>query len=248
MSELRFDFMEVYQEILDFIGFARTFLDNSAETCLRRFAADLMNIRSHAPLASNPSDVVSRGTKWEIHAATPLLTKPSGSYERRGRKARMEVIGQLTVVWGITPDARKNKTDIPKQFRITGNASVKVEWLDAADGRVLGQWNVDVADARAPGCMFHVQFLSGIPVPRVPSIAFTPLAVAEHMLGELFQDDWVDHSRRPSAPMQGWSLTQKNRLLRILDWHRKIVDRCTVGPPWTALKKDRMPQDHLVSP
>jgi hypothetical protein len=248
MSELRFDFMEVHQEIINFIGFAKTFLDNSAETCLQRFAADLLNIRSHAPLASNRTAVVNRATEWKIMAATPLLTKASDQYEGRGRKTAREIIGQLTAVWGITPDPKNYKSDVPKQFRITGNASVKVQWLNAADLQVVGCWNVDVADDKAPGCMFHVQFPSGIPVPRMPSIAFTPLAVAEHMLGELFQDDWVDHSRRPSAPMQGWSYTQKKRLLRILEWHKKVVDKCTVGPPWTALKKDRMPQDHLVTP
>ena len=189
MSELRFDFAETHRETLSFYDFAKPFLDPTADPCLKGFAANLLTIQSKAALRNNPSPVVNKSHLWKIQEDFALLTKPSECYEGRDRKTGKKIVGRLTALWCITPDARISNKDAPKQFRITGNASVKVEWLDASDRQPIGEWTVDVADTAAPGCMFHVQFPCGIPVPRIPSIAFTPMAVAEQMLGELFQDD-----------------------------------------------------------
>jgi hypothetical protein len=244
VSELRFHFDEMHREIKDFYGLAKPFLDPGAEACLDTFAGLLLTIRSKAPLANNPPAVLNKQYRWDIPGHLPLVTRPSRSYERGGRQGGMEIVGRLTAVWEITPDPRRSKQDAPKQFRLTGNASVIVEWLDTASYKTVAQWNMDVADAAAPGCMFHVQVPSPVPVPRLPCIAFTPVAVAEFVLGELFQDAWENHTRTTSC--ENWSATQKRRLSRLLAWQQQVVAGCA-GPPWTALKRERLPHDRFVS-
>jgi hypothetical protein len=119
-----------------------------------------------------------------------------------------------------------------------------VEWVEVATDKTLAKWNVDVADSKAPGCMFHVQFSNPVSVPRLLCIAFTPLAVAEFVLGELFQDQWEGHSRK--ATCENWSGTQKRRLSKLLAWQQEVVEGCA-GPPWTALKTGRLLHDRFVT-
>ncbi|CAN5475998.1 hypothetical protein BH11PLA2_BH11PLA2_29880 [soil metagenome] len=245
MSEIRFSFEEMNREVLDFYGFAKPFLDPSAEGCLTGFAAKLSTIRTKGAFTNATVAQRNRNYPWAITGNHPLLTKPSRSYEKGKKQKGREVVGRLTAIWEITPDPKQNIHDVPKQMRLTGNASVLVEWIDAASHKTLGQWNVDVADIEAPGCMFHAQFPSGIPVPRLPIMAFTPMAVAEHVLGELFQDEWEKHSLGQSAHMESWASIQNKRLTRLLSWHREILEGCTY-PPWTALKKERIPEDRFV--
>jgi hypothetical protein len=248
VSEIRFSIDEMRREVLDFYGYAKSFLDPSAEACLNAFAANLITIRDSAALANSPSDQVNRSYRWTIPNHLPLLTKPSRSYEKGKRAGGREIVGNLTAVWEITPDPKENKRDVPKQFRLTGNASVLVQWIETAKHTILGSWNVDIADPKAPGCMFHTQFpATGLPVPRHPCIAFTPMAVAEHILGELFQDLWENHSKAGSPLMESWRGIQKRRLAQLLEWQRKLIDDCEC-PPWTALKTERLlPADRFVA-
>lgn len=245
MSELRFSFDEMHREVKDFYTLAKGFLDPSAEECLGAFAGRLRAIQSRTPLANNPPDVVNKEQPWVIPDHQPLLTKPSREFEPGGPQGNLEVVGRLTAGWWVTPDPKANSLIIPKQFRLTGNASVRVEWVDTATHKTLGKWHVDVADAAAPGCMFHVQTPSGIPVPRHPSLLFTPLAVAEFVLGELFQTRWDQVGR--GAGGEWLSELQRSRLLRLLKWQRQVVEGAA-GLPLAALKRERIGHDRFVTP
>lgn len=252
MSEIRFHFEEMHREVDDFYNLAKPFLDPSAEDCLGAFAAKLMAIRSKAPLANNPQDVLAKRYGWVIPEHQPLLTKPSRRYEKGQRQGGLEIVGRLTAVWEITPDAKRNSLDTPKQFRLSGNASIVVEWVNAANHECVASWNVDVAappaagESPPPGCMFHVQLpnASRVPVPRLPCLAFTPLAVAEFVLSELFQSEWESHTL--TAASENWSSVQKRRMSRLLAWQQALVEAAT-GPPWTVLKRERIPHDRFLA-
>jgi hypothetical protein len=252
VSELRFLFEEMHREVGDFYSLAKSFLSPSADDCLRAFASRLLTIRSNAPLANNPPEVVNRKYRWEIPGHQPLLTKSSRRYEKGKRQGRLEIVGRLTTVWEITPDPKASKMDTPRQFRLSGKASVVVEWVDPTSHQTLVQWNVDVAappgtgEPAPPGCMIHTQIdnPSRLPVPRLPCIVFTPLAVAEFVLSELFQDEWERHCLGTAC--ENWAATQKRRLSALLAWQQQVVDGAA-GPPWTALKRERLPHDRFVA-
>ena len=246
MSELRFEFDEMHREVQDFYDLAKPFLDPTAEECLGAFAASLTTIRSKAPLVNNPVDVVNKRHRWNIPEYQPLRTRPSRGYEKGKRQGGLEVFGRLTAVWEITPDPKKSKRDQPKQFRISGNASVVVELVDVMTDQPVVTWNMDIADAASPGCMFHSQIPnpSKVSIPRLPCIAFTPLAVAEFILGELFQDEW--EGSLLGVACENWTAIQKRRLLSLLDWQQQVIRDCK-GPPWTALKRQRLPHDRFVT-
>jgi hypothetical protein len=119
VSELRFSFDEMHQEVQHFYAFAKTFLSPTAEACLDAFAGRLDMIRSKAPLANNPSNILNKSYIWVIPEHQPLLTKPSRSYEKGKRRGGTEMIGRLTAIWEITPEPKKSNFDVPKQFRLT---------------------------------------------------------------------------------------------------------------------------------
>jgi hypothetical protein len=133
------------REVRDFYDLAKSFLNPSAEDCLESFRSRLEIIRSKAALANNPPEVVNKQYSWIIPDNQPLLTKASRRYERGKRRGGLDVVGRLTAVWEIVPDAKRNKFDNPKQFRLAGNASVVVQWVNLADHTTISQWNVDVA-------------------------------------------------------------------------------------------------------
>ncbi len=256
VSELRFSFDETQREVSDFYQFAKDHLSPSAEACMIAFRSRLSQIRARAPLTNNPPAVLNRAYGWEIPDHQPLLTKPSQAYERGLRNAGPEVVGRLTALWQVIPDPRISKYDTPKQFRLSGIASVRVEWIDTVTHQTLSMWRMEIGDTGSPGCMFHVQILGSselppfprsISVPRLPCLAFTPTAVAEFMLGELFQDVWEKHSATTSREMQDWREAQKRRLSTLLAWQQDVVSFAEI-PPWIALKRARMPENRLVVP
>ena len=246
MSELRFEFDEMHREAEAFYALAKPFLDPTAEACIGAFGSALATIRSKVPLANNPVDVLNRRYRWEISKGQPMRTRSSRGYERGKRQGGMEIYGRLTAVWEITPDPIKNKRDRPKQFRISGNASVVVELLDVMTDQPVVTWNMDIADAASPGCMFHSQIPSPskVPIPRLPCIAFTPLAVAEFLLGELFQEEWK--AGCVGSACENWTAIQKRRLSSLLAWQQQVIKDCK-EPPWTALKRLRLPHDRFVT-
>jgi hypothetical protein len=108
----------------------------------------------------------------------------------------------------------------------------------------LAMWRMEIADPNAPGCYFHTQimgqsesppFPKSIPVPRLPSVLMTPPAVAEFMLAELYQDDWVKNLAKHTRVVQRWAPIQHDRLERLLKWKIAQLQKSN-GSPWSALK------------
>jgi hypothetical protein len=64
------------------------------------------------------------------------------------------------------------------------------------------------------------------------------MGVAEFVLGELYQDRWLDHTRAATASVDSWRAIQRRRLERLLDWQRSLVGERS-APPWTTLKTSR---------
>lgn len=254
MKGLVFHFDDMQREVADFSALAKRFLDPSAETCLKVFADQLGIIRQKAPLASTQPGVSGKKYRWEIPANQALRTKPSRGYEKGKRKGGPEIYARITSVWDISPEPRKSNHDVSKHFHLTGNASVRVEWVDVGDDKSMGSWRMEIADDASPGPFFHTQILGDQPhppfpqsvtVPRLPCMASTPMAVLEFVLGELFQDEWEKHSMNPSPQMESWRAIQRHRFLNLLAWQKELLKDCMM-PPWTVLKTARPSPDLLL--
>ncbi len=245
MGELDFLFQEMFRELSDFGQMAVGFLDPSAEASLGQLRAMLEHVQTSAPSTGT-------GVPWGIPDYNPLLTRPCRAYERGRKRGGPEICARITSIWEVRPGPRSRKK-LPETFRVVGKASVRVEWLRVEDGEhiePLGMWRMELADGASPGCFFHVQiqgedgrhappFPHAVPVPRLPCIAFTPMAVLEFVLGEQFQDQWEDHSMVNNPASDSWRGSQQRRLIRLLDWQRGIINGSRSCPPWTALKQGR---------
>jgi hypothetical protein len=247
----RFDAMR--REVMGFSAIAKDFLAPSAEACLQVLADQLGIIQLKAPIGRNDPAAQARPYRWSIPDHQPLLTRPSKAYEKGKKKGGPLICARVTSLWEILPEPKRNKYDVSKHFYISGIASVRIEWVDTKDHKSLGSWRMEIADDASPGCYFHAQILGdyehppfprSLPVPRLPCIASTPMAVLEFVLGELFQDEWEAHSQNPSPEMDNWRSTQRHRLLNLLTWQQDLVKDC-VFPPWTTLKSARPSQNVL---
>ncbi len=250
-GELEFEFAEFFREIRGFKAMAMSFLDPGAEQALDQLQSSLSNIQSSAPLDRILPG--TRGRPWEIYDWQPILTKPTRSYERGEREGGPRVFAKITSIWEVLPAAKKSKLDVPRRFKLAGKASVRVEWReevsDEPEGRSLGVWRMEIADGASPGCFFHTQIMGeasciepqfphAVPVPRLPSIAFTPMCVLEFVLGELFQDEWTGHTRVITPEVEDWRGIQYRRLKNLYDWQIKLIAGSET-PPWTILKCEK---------
>ena len=253
-NELEFSFPEMIREIQDFSRIALTgnFLAPGGGEVLERFWRGLELIQRSAPLAGTLGGSLGRVHAWEIFDDDLLRTRHSSSYERGKRKGGEEMCAKITSIWQIRPKPKTSKSMPSPTFYVAGKASVKVEWYSTLEGEPidpLGMWRMELADGASPGCYFHVQiqgedgrtaspFPHAVPVPRLPCIAFTPMAVLEFVLGELFQDEWEGHTRAQTASVDNWRAIQRDRLERLLKWQLKLIQD-NDAPPWTTLKVAR---------
>lgn len=253
---LEFEFAELVREIRDFKEIAKRFLDPSASDSLDLLRSALENIQAAAPLEYSPS--ARPDYPWEIPHYSPVVTKPSRAYERGERASGPEVYARLTSIWQVIPMPKLKKGTPPKTFRVVGKASVRVEWREAGDtDRSLGVWRMEMADGSSPGCYFHAQIMGedgwdsppfphAVCVPRLPCIAFTPMAVLEFVLGELFQDEWENHTRILTPNVENWRAIQRRRLGNLYAWQQEVVGSSD-APPWTLLKRAKPDAQRFLS-
>jgi hypothetical protein len=240
MALLRFSFDDFLKEIISMQDIAAPFLDASAGVALRMLRSTLENIRTTPP---------DKNGVWEIPEHTPLRTKTTRGYEPGGRGGE-DVIGEITSRWTICPwtDRQLKKGRPVRFFCLTGNASIRVRILSANDVNgehtELAMWRMELGTEDSPGCFFHIQVLGhkqdppfprSLSVPRLPALAFTPMAALEFLLGELFQDEWKRRAAAESGPMGIWRSIQRDRLQNLLAWKMERVRDCA-GSPWAALK------------
>lgn len=253
-NELEFSFTRMLREIQEFsqIAVDGDYLAPGAGERLDLFRRRLEEIQMRAPVAGQLGGRLGRVYDWEIFEDEPVLTRGSTSYEPGRREGREEVCARITSIWQIRPTPKRKKSMPSETFCVAGKASVKVEWYEVCEGELfepLGMWRMELADGASPGCYFHVQiqgedgrvarpFPHSMPVPRLPCIAFTPMSVLEFALGELFQDEWRDHTRILTASVTNWRAIQRDRLERLLKWQLKLIQD-NDAPPWTTLKTER---------
>lgn len=250
-DELEFSFADMDREILEFtrIAVGGNFLAPRGEELLERFRRDLEQIRMSAQLAGSLGGRLGRVHDWCIPEDDPLVTRHSRRFERGGRAGGHDMCAKITAIWQIRPRPKPKKSMNSPSFCVAGKASVKIQWFEVLEGEIydaLGMWRMEVADSASPGCYFHVQiegedgrterpFPHSVPVPRLPCIVFTPMAVLEFVLGELFQDEWESHTRASTASVEWWRGLQRDRLQRLFRWQQQLINDNT-APPWTTLK------------
>jgi hypothetical protein len=252
---LEFRFQDFLNEIDHFRIAASDLLDpTDSDSVLLAFKSRLENIRQRHDIADLPA--------WELSLARPLRTRVSkGEYEAYGRIGRHYVQASISSTWKIQP-ARPKKPRTPSEtFSITGLASARVEFHDCCKdtecrGVSLGSWRMELATtnasdeegARFPGCFFHASVLGeatnegavfpkSLSVPRLPSIMFSPISVAEYVLGELFQDEWTRPERHARPSEKQLASIQRDRLRSLLKWQLNLVEKVQSTTPWLVLKR-----------
>lgn len=250
MALLHFSFDEFLEEITSMQQIAAPFLAADAGAALGMLRSSLQNIRTTPPNTNG---------MWRIPEHTPLRTRTTRAYEPGGRGAE-DVIGEITSSWEISPFSDKPvKKGMPVPvFRLTGNASIRVRILRATgvNGEApaeLAMWRMELGAEDSPGCFFHIQVLghkddppfpASLSVPRLPALAFTPMAALEFLLGELFQDEWKRQAAAEGGAMDLWKSIQRKRLERLLAWKLERV-RHSAGSPWAALKSAKPENSHM---
>ncbi len=247
MNELEFGFQDVLDEIDALDKIVGSFCDPRSRTVLPQLITDLKSIRD------NPAD---RDWTWGIRQNNPFYTSVSrGAYQPDDQGAE-NVFAEITSTWSIHRIPPKKKSEKVARFRLAGNASTRVRFYrEVPHGRnpnELAMWRAEIGDAVSPGCHFHVQVLGeaeqppfprSLDIPRLPALIVTPAAVVEYVLGELFQDTWLQHLSSQGPNLNRWWPIQRRYLGALLTWQLKVVNDAS-GSPWGALKKAK-PDSHL---
>lgn len=238
MPGLIFSIKELIDEVNSAAAMTNEFLDESSQEPFNELRTQLQNIRYQH---------IDTTVEWTVSQARPIKTIASdGEYEVSSKG--YSVYGTLSSVWEVRRIKPTKKKDPAKQFQLTGKASTVVKIFrsrtDDHPEEEIAMWRMEVGDDASPGCHFHVQvsgheeavpFPKSLPVPRLPSVIATPLAVLEFLLGELFQERWRKHVNADTHATQRWRSIQRDRLTKLLQWQKTQVD-VKDGSPWSALK------------
>ncbi len=246
MSQLKFDFQEMADEIRAFSGIADRFVAPASKNVLSRFAGELETYRN-----SN-----NRGEfDWKIEEAVPLRTIATTEYEPGGGGAQ-DIVGEITSIWSIKKVPTERQNIRARYFKLVGKASTRIRLKrvddDGQPTDQIAMWRMEIADSKAPGCFFHGQVLgeiaeppfpSSLPIPRLPVIVATPIAAAEFIFAELFQDSWAPHVAQQVPHIGQWANTQRSRFKKLLKWKLETIESATNGSPWAALKSSQPSED-----
>lgn len=239
-GHLQFPFQELAQEIEVLRSIASPLLGAQSIASLKQLSEDLEGIWSAAPDSQ---------VNWQLKGLWTIVSE--GEYEPPGRKGSRQVVACIDGTWDVRPigaNAKKQKERQKRLLEFCGVASTRIRLFDAADRtQQIAMWRMELGDARSPGCYFHVQVLGedetsmfpkSVSVPRLPSMFVTPMGAIEFVLGELFQEKWAKAAMENSGNVQRWVGFQKRRLLCLLEWQRKTVERSLMSP-WIALKQEK---------
>jgi hypothetical protein len=187
--------------------------------------------------------------RWQIELSEPIKTVPSWGACEADSKGK-DLQWWMSFVW----DLKRGRTGI---VELNGKASTALTIheierngrscrLKHARSKWLQRWNIDiVTEEGAPGPAIHVQISStaNLPVPRLPSILFTPADCLDFLLGELFQEEWAEHLSGHSHTAS-FAVSQQDRMRRLLKEHdSRLQDRGRLSA-WMSFKKGR-PTDDL---
>lgn len=183
---------------------------------------------------------------WKINKNTPLKIQCNkGNHEISGAGKKLQ--GRLSFKWRL----RKINT---QTLELVGNASTIVAIHEIADSKVKDchvlKWNVDVVTSSdAPGPAFHIQIdnRENVPVPRFPSLLFSPADCLDFLLGELFQDEWKMHQLDKHTETRRFAAAQNSRLYRLLDSQKNELNKPASSSAWIALKNWKPADDIFLS-
>jgi len=240
MAALMFDFQEVINEIEAFSHLANDFIAPESRDVLPRMRIAVESFRSQK--GNYPIDL-------EISRVNPLRTRLSrGAYEK-GSGGGHDIYGEISSKWRIKKVSQK-QPGTARRFELLGIASTQVRLMcqqPAHPGiREIAMWRMEIADSKSPGCYFHIQILgdrpdfpfpNSLPVPRLPNLMLTPTSVAEFVLAELFQDDWVAHMTLRTVHLNRWAPIQRDRWSKLLNWKLGLIG--AGGSPWTTIKQQQ---------
>lgn len=234
-GQLHFAFLELLEEIRFVEKAAKPLLEASAEQTLKQYRTLLTSIQQ-----SRTSGVLT------IDVASPIVTKPSDGHYDKGKGN--PVFAEIASIWEVSciPEAKRSMPC--RHLVVTGLASTVVRLVEGSSrnrGRDLATWKMELGAPDAPGCYFHSHIGSPIPVPRLPILPVSPMAVVEFVLGELFQEHWERLAAEESHEQTRWRIVQSHRLEAFADWQKSAVAR-TTGSPWVTLKKAMPPADIFI--
>jgi len=244
MAALDFLFSDFDKEIAAISGVVKPFIWRNAIGVLNELRATLASIRQ-AP--------TGRPYPWQIRESFPLLTIASdGEYEPDNKGAH-HVFAAITSTWEIMPLGNNNQgSRQSRHFVLVGQASTVVRLFEGdpdSRDKELAMWRMEIGDDASPGCHFHVHALGdrdeppfphSLPIPRLPGLLVSPMAVIEFVLAELFQSKWGEHAAKETADLVQWQSVQRVRLRNVLMWQAEQLQTLT-GSPWTALKSQKPP-------
>jgi hypothetical protein len=237
---LLFRYGDMSQQVRAFKSVASRFLQRGETAKVEALATQLQFVRS--------SSRASFPWGWELD--TPLRTEPSlGKYEVSGKGHYAGVHAQVSAIWEIGHEDDQH-------FRLKGNAStlIRLRDLENEEAEDLARWRLEIGGHDAPGSIFHAHVLAdddqpnppfpkALSVPRFPAFPMTPMASVEFVLGELFQNDWIEHLRKTNTPFGMWRASQEKVLNSFLKWQQTTIASGTGTSPLMALKIERPKED-----
>ena len=247
---LLFSMGDILREIQYMRDLCRPFIDRTSfENIIPAWKKSLEGLRSAAP---------GQKLSWEIPRDRPIRTiESNGDYQLDGQ-GEYSVIGELACMWeiGNITNWRESGMSCSSGFLLDGIASSVVSIVNIngdPEKQTIARWTIDVGSNNSPGCHFHNHvkggsgdrhFPTGLDIPRFPTYLITPMDALDFLLGEIFQNRWVEHVTKHSAG-SGWPSLQKKRFKKSLEWHNNVLDDMGAGSPWTALKSSR-PAKHAL--
>jgi len=217
------------------------FIENIAKRYLNRGS------ESKLSAAADNLDFVSRNTVrdscWQIDEGEALWTIPSlGKCEKDGRGKSLQ--GRLSFVWTM----RGVKNGVVELVDSGKASTVLTIYEVVLDGDVcrlkdgedqwLQKWSFDiVTDKKAPGPGIHAQVSNpkNLPIPRVPTMLFSPADCLDFLLGELFQCDWPKH-QTSHARTKDFAASQRIRMQRLLKEQASALEKMDDYSALTTLK------------
>lgn len=248
MPQLLFSFAELSRELNDISQFAEEYIRYDSTHVIPQLKIALGSI--------SESDG-SKSIRWAIPEESPLRTVTSvGQFEPDNEGGR-NVFGEVSFVWDIQPVRDKgHQHGAADKVLLSGIASTRLavfEELDDGRAQQLAMWRMEIGSTGSPGPCFHVQVLGQddelpfpkfLPVPRLPTLMFTPMFAFDYLLGELFQDDWSRHisSLSASSAVGSWRTIQSYRLQKWLKWQYDKLEEHG-ATPWSWMKSLKPPSD-----
>jgi hypothetical protein len=259
---LDFKFDEFIAEIDLFKSSARDFLDPSdSDAILGRLRSDLNLLRDRHDIPDLPAWEIptDRPLKTKVSEGKYEPKRRSGGHYVQAsisfkwkirpnppkKKSKQSEVFTLTGLASVRVEFHDccRKTKVP--LRALGSWRMEIGTPNIPPAaRRQGQ----VTAPEFPGCFFHVSVLGekdgdevlfpkSLSVPRFPSIIFTPIAVAEFVIGELFQDECIVPARHARPDARQLASIQRKRFSALLSWQLNEVNRNHSQSPWLVLKK-----------